>query len=83
MNRDESAVYLCALRYALGRRTYIPSIISEQLIDKWISISETDKRLIVAEIKRAIHINEAGDDCDVVNWEKVISHDAVHAKGEQ
>ena len=81
MNRDESAVYLCALRYALGRRTYITSIISEQLIDKWESITETDRLLILAEINRAIYINEAGDDCDVENWNQVIQHDVIQKDG--
>ena len=83
MNRDESAVYICALRYALGRRTYITSIISEQLIDKWGSITETDKSIIVKEIKEAINKKEAGDDCDVANWTKVISHDLLSERQEQ
>lgn len=75
MNNDESAIYVCALRYALGRATYITAIVSEQLINKWESISEHDRLLIIAEIKRAIHIGDAGHDCDIQNWQMVLDHD--------
>jgi hypothetical protein len=59
---------VCACRYALGRRTYITSVIAD-IIDKYAeSIDTMSLNLMNEEIQHAIIHEQAGDQCDIDNW---------------
>lgn len=65
-------ILLFAFRYALGRRTYSTSIVSEEIISKWNELSEEARRRIYSETCEAVKQDEAGDQCDIDNWNRVI-----------
>ena len=56
-NDNDRLILICAFRYALGRMTYIPDVVSEEIINNWNSLSKHDKKLIQKEIKEAIDNN--------------------------
>lgn len=70
-NEDVGAVLICAVRYGLGRRTYITKLISDVIIP--IVPEMNDKNLCVME--RDIIEQERygyGDDCDKSAWMKLL-----------
>ena len=70
----DNIVLLCAFRYALGRRTYITGVISEEIERNWNKISEEHQNIILKEIKEAIETENAGDiHCDVPCWKKILA----------
>lgn len=69
---DDRIVLVCAFRYALGRKTYTPTIIADTLIANWGHISDGDKALYKREIEDAIDRQKAGMDCDVETWKRIL-----------
>lgn len=67
-------VLVSAMRYALGRSTYIVPSIADTLIQNWEEICENDQKTIVAGIQRAIDTGQAGMQMDVEQWQRVIDH---------
>lgn len=65
-----SDLIICSFRYALGRKTYITSSISDLLIKCKSQLNEQDRKLIIREIEEAIRNDRAGMQCDVVSWKK-------------
>jgi len=65
-------VLLSAFRYALGRQTYIVNSIVKNILNNWNDISDKLKNLMKREIQEAIDTNEAGMDCDVKEWRKIL-----------
>ena len=65
---------ISAFRYALGRRTYISSTMSEYLLQNTNLLSVDNKQLIINEIKVKLKLNELGDECDKSNWLEVLDH---------
>jgi len=66
-------VLLSAFRYALGRQTYIVNFIVKNILNNWNDISDKLKNLMKREIQEAIDTNEAGMDCDVKEWRKILN----------
>ena len=65
-------ILLCAFRYALGRRSYIVSKISEEMIkhkEEMMIYSQN----ICEDIENAIKDNNAGDAYDVETWKNVLN----------
>jgi len=68
---DFESVLICAIRYSLGRRTYMPSVVTNfimrnckgQLSDKFL-------RIMIKEIEECPYY---GDDCDKEDWMKFLS----------
>lgn len=65
------AVLICAVRYCLGRRTYMPELVTD-----WI-MGNCKGKLLLNDIRIMIHDIEAhgargreayGDPCDVKTW---------------
>ena len=67
----EPIILLCSFRYALGRRTYITSVVSDCMIENIESLRRWELQ-ITTEIRGAITDDMAGDNCDVESWLKVI-----------
>ena len=75
----DDCVAICAFRYALGRQTYMPSVIVEWLIKEWEKLTERDRSVIKKELSEAIHSDDdarkngdkwlpLGWDCDRATW---------------
>ena len=61
-------IAVCAHRYALGRRTYMPSHVAEWLTSVWDELPANDRKQIRQETQHSIDTGCAGDDCDVQTW---------------
>lgn len=70
---NDRLVLIAAFRYALGRMTYMPSVICKVLQDNWKDLTESDRKLIQREIQEAIDRNLAGMSCDVNNWKEILN----------
>lgn len=57
-----------AFRYALGRRTFAPSIVSMQIKQTIKGIPTSYLKSIDKEIMDAWAVGELGDECDVRTW---------------
>lgn len=65
-----------AFRYALGRRTAAVGIVVDHLVDLWPDLNKFDRIQIKREIAMAIERGEAGSDCDVEQWQRILDlHD--------
>jgi len=70
MKQRENEIWLCAVRYALSRRTYITGVVSEFMIDNIDDMSEKTK----AVMRRDIEDRENyGYEFDKDNWMKLLS----------
>jgi hypothetical protein len=61
-----------AMRYALGRKTYVVETVSRVLINNAKDIRQDIKERMSSEILDAIKNNQVGMDIDVINWKQVI-----------
>ncbi len=71
MNRDFEVLAGCALRYALGRQTYIVSWVAEIIERNLKDISEFKKEIMIRDIKKAIDSEDYGREIDKVVWLKL------------
>ena len=62
---DFASVMICAIRYALGRRTYMPSIVCGFVKPKLPEMSKKDLYVIIRDIEEA---HNYGDDMDYRVW---------------
>ncbi len=62
-----------AFRYALGRTTAAPSIVTDQLKHHWSRLAQRTRYQIQREISHAIDRGEAGQTCDVATWRQIIA----------
>lgn len=59
---------LCAVRYALGRTSYMVGIVAEEL-RRAAPLLPLDLRVVIArDIREALDGNEAGEPCDQKEW---------------
>ena len=65
-------ILISAFRYALGRSTYMPSVIVGELIRNWDALSSIDRKQIQDDIRWAVERDMAGMDCDVREWKKIL-----------
>jgi DNA-binding GntR family transcriptional regulator len=68
---DEEIILSCAFRYALGRMTYVVSVVGEELIKKQHLLGENFKYRTVKEIDEADASGSLGMDMDKEVWMKV------------
>jgi hypothetical protein len=61
-----------AFRYALGRRTYSTSTMSEHLRTYWDCLPRAWQELVQREVREAIASGCAGDQCDIQSWETLL-----------
>lgn len=78
MHKDETeCVVTCnsllsAFRYALGRKTYIVSIVVEDILRNWNNLNDNTRELITDEIREARLENRLGMRMDAEQWEKIL-----------
>lgn len=70
---DLADLLICAFRYALGRRTYITSTMSELLHKQWGALPTPWQQLVQREIMEALESGCAGDACDEQSWRTVLA----------
>ena len=61
-----------AMRYVLGRKTYMVETVCRTLINNAEHIRPDIKQRMSEEIEKAIAENQAGMDCDVHQWKQVL-----------
>lgn len=66
---DPELVLMSAFRYALGRRTYIVSIIVDEIVLNWNELNPYYKKRIKEEI---LYANDLGMDCDKQEWQIIL-----------
>lgn len=76
---DLQAFYECALRYALGRRTYITLVISEGIMNLPDGIIDARSRqVMLRDLERYFENRLNGwikdDDCDYENWKDLYDY---------
>lgn len=66
---DTGAIALCALRYCIGRRTYMPSLVVDWVKRHWGAFPESDKNVILRDVQQEVNSGrDLGDDCDYRTW---------------
>jgi hypothetical protein len=68
---DEDIIFF-AFRYALGRRTGAVSMVCDYLKEHWKELSVTTQKQIKHEIQETISKDQAGDQCDIANWQEIL-----------
>lgn len=64
---DDATVLIFATRYALGRRTFAPKIVSEALVRHQKAISANDADVLIRDIEEQAE-RGYGDRCDEDTW---------------
>ena len=61
-----------AFRYALGRQSMAPLTIVEAIEAAWPELELNNKRIFIREIRHAIEFGNAGMDCDIKLWKRIL-----------
>lgn len=69
---DLQIMLLSTFRYSLGRKTYMSEVCADFLTKWWHVLPESHRQMIQDEIRHGIRIGNAGSDCDVAAWERVL-----------
>ena len=69
ISRNEATMYICSLRYGLGRRTYITGLIADYLMTK--EIPEDSKKIMIRDIEEC---PDLGSECDKESWMKLLKY---------
>lgn len=69
-NEFEQTIWICALRYALGRRTYITGVVSDYILSRSGELTEKTISVMVRDIETC---DNYGDECDKKHWMKLLS----------
>ena len=70
------SVLICAVRYCLGRRTYMPDVVTSWIMSNVPDLPAETARIMIRDIQDQRHMGERigrnalGDDCDVKTWER-------------
>lgn len=58
MNKDHGIICLCAMRYALGRQTYMPGLVQDYIRANIADIESRDITTMIRDINEADRITE-------------------------
>lgn len=73
MTKDDlNSLVWPAMRYALGRRTYVVDTVCRAIINNAKEIRSDIRYRMQEEIAEAINKNEAGMDMDIRRWQDVL-----------
>lgn len=66
---ETSTIALCALRYCMGRRTYIPSLVIDWTKRHWEELDPHVHVIVFSDLKQAFGRGvNMGDNCDLDTW---------------
>lgn len=71
-NNDMNTLAFCSFRYGLGRMSYVVGNIVQALINNKYDIRSETKRKICSEILEAIDSGNAGMECDIAEWKRLM-----------
>ena len=74
---DYEHMLISALRYAIGRRTYIVEITVNYILSELTKLSDSCKQVMIHDIENAYSL---GDDCDRQDWMKLLKELKGEAK---
>lgn len=67
------AMLVSAVRYALGRRTYIVSWTISETLREWKKLSAQDRATIRRDVSETLAHHGAGDAADEDNWRRLLA----------
>ena len=73
MTTTDENILVFAFRYALGRRSTAPGIVTDVLIKRWSEMNPHTQIQVQREIGSAMAMGEAGSSCDLDTWQKVLA----------
>lgn len=73
----EEQIIICAVRYALGRRSYIVGVVCEYVESKISTLSEGCINIIIRDVEEELHRyhkagQPLGDYCDERDWYRLL-----------
>lgn len=74
ITRDLKDIVCCSLRYALGRKTYITSLVADYIMEHPELIDERVKGVMLKDIEEYLecrNIYYKDDECDYQSWLKL------------
>ena len=69
ISKKEATMYICSIRYGLGRRTYITGLIADYLVTK--EIPKESKKVMIRDIEEC---KDYGMDMDKREWMKLLKY---------
>ena len=71
MSADEETVILCAMRYSVGRMTYMPELVADYIRDNWKYVS--NKQQFLRDLEREMESSGSlGMECDENTWKSLL-----------
>lgn len=67
-----SVLYVCAVRYALGRQSYMPSLVAQRVVAGIDDISANDRRVIARDIRHELGLRADLAADDVKGWRRAL-----------
>lgn len=67
IDQDLECVFISALRYCMGRRTYMPKLVMDVVTPLLPSLSDNFLNVVTEDLKSNIFW---GDECDKKDWDK-------------
>lgn len=67
---DFGALCICALRYCMGRQTYMPGLVQEILKRNFQYLNDTDLDVLLDDKRFQARMHLYGSETDKVSWEK-------------
>ena len=77
MITDYEHMMISALRYAIGRRTYIVEITVNYILSELPKLSDPCKHVMIDDIENAYSL---GDECDKADWMRLLKELKGEAK---
>lgn len=73
MHKDYGTIVLCAVRYAMGRMTYMPTIVINYVKEHWADLQPGMQDIILRDVSEELEHEDRssgwlGNACDVQNW---------------
>lgn len=60
--KNKELILVCALRYALGRRSYIVGVVEESILAEWNDLTPTCRASLVVDITEYLMISSRSED---------------------
>ena len=65
---DFGTLCICAIRYSMGRKTYVPTVVQDIIRTHLSDLSENDINVMLQDKEFQARINAYGDPCDMAAW---------------
>ena len=69
---DRGTLLICAVRYAIGRRTYMAGEVARIVRAGLREIAPRDVEVLHRDIREALEQGRAGDECDEREWRALL-----------